>query len=81
MQKEKAYFDEAERTLELEAQQSAVHSELSLLLSLFPKRPNFAALKEHNIIREAPRGFDELPDDAFMRLVGISHANKNLIID
>jgi hypothetical protein len=46
-----------------------------------PKRPNFAALKEHHIIREAPRGFDELSDDAFMRLVEISNANKNLIIN
>lgn len=46
-----------------------------------PKRPNFASLKEHHIIREAPRGFDELSDDAFMRLVEISNANKNLIID
>ncbi len=46
-----------------------------------PKRPTFAALKEHNIIKEAPRGFDELSDGAFKRLVEISYANKNLIID
>jgi predicted nucleic acid-binding protein len=47
----------------------------------FPKRPNLMALKENNIIQEAPRGFDEISDEAFWRLIEISHANKNLIID
>ena len=46
-----------------------------------PKRPNLAALKENNIIQEAPRGFDEISDDAFWRLIEISRANESLIID
>lgn len=46
-----------------------------------PKRPNLAALKEKNIIQEAPRGFDEISDQAFWRLIELSHANKSLIVD
>ena len=46
-----------------------------------PKRPNLAALKENNIIQDAPRGFDEISDQAFWRLIELSHANKSLIID
>jgi len=46
-----------------------------------PKRPNLKLLKENHIIREAPRGFDEISDDAFWRLIEISNANKNLIIN
>jgi hypothetical protein len=46
-----------------------------------PKRPNLAALKENNVIQEAPRGFDEISDEAFWRLIELSHANKSLIID
>lgn len=47
----------------------------------FPKRPNLKALKDNDIIQEAPRGFDELADEAFWRLIEISHANKSLIIN
>jgi hypothetical protein len=47
----------------------------------FPRRPNLKALKENNIIQEAPRGFDEISDEAFWRLIEISNANKSLIID
>ena len=47
----------------------------------FPKRPNLKALKENNIIQEAPRGFDEISDEAFWRLIEISNANKSLIIN
>ena len=46
-----------------------------------PKRRNLAALKENNIIKEAPRGFEEISDPAFSRLIDISHANKSLIVD
>jgi len=46
-----------------------------------PKRPNLAALKENNIIKEAPRGFEEISDPAFSRLIDSSHANKSLIVD
>jgi hypothetical protein len=46
-----------------------------------PKRPNLASLKEERIIAEAPRGFDEISDASFTRLMEISHANKSLIVD
>jgi hypothetical protein len=46
-----------------------------------PKRPNLAKLKEEGIIVEAPRGFDEISDASFTRLLEISHANKSLIVD
>jgi predicted nucleic acid-binding protein len=46
-----------------------------------PKRPNFAGLKEANIITEAPRGFDEISDAAFDKLLEISDADKRLIIN
>ena len=47
----------------------------------FPRRPNLKSLKENDIIQEAPRGFDEISDEAFRRLIEISNANKSLIID
>jgi len=47
----------------------------------FPKRPNLALLKHENIIAEAPRGFDEISDAAFLKLIEISNANKCLIVD
>jgi predicted nucleic acid-binding protein len=46
-----------------------------------PKRPNFALLKQENIISEAPRGFEEISDSAFSKLIEISNANKRLIVD
>lgn len=46
-----------------------------------PKRPNLKALKENDIVAEAPRGFDAISDDAFWRLIEISNANKDLIIN
>jgi hypothetical protein len=46
-----------------------------------PKRPNLARLKEERIIAEAPRGFDEISNASFGRLLEISHANKSLIVD
>jgi hypothetical protein len=46
-----------------------------------PKRPNLSALKKNHIIQEAPRGFDEISDEAFSRLLQISHANQNLVIN
>jgi len=46
-----------------------------------PKRPNLASLKEENIIIDAPRGFDEITDQAFFRLLQISNADMRLIVD
>jgi predicted nucleic acid-binding protein len=52
-----------------------------LYVHSLPKRPNLAALKQENIIAEAPRGFDEISDTAFNKLIQISNANKYLIVD
>jgi hypothetical protein len=46
-----------------------------------PNRPNFATMKQENIISEAPRGFDEISDEAFNKLIEISNANKRLIVN
>jgi hypothetical protein len=52
-----------------------------LYVHSLPKRPNLATLKQENIITEAPRGFEEISDTAFSKLVEISNANKHLIVD
>jgi hypothetical protein len=52
-----------------------------LYVHSLPKRPNLATLKQENIIAEAPRGFDEISDEAFAKLIEISNANKCLIIN
>jgi predicted nucleic acid-binding protein len=52
-----------------------------LFVHSLPKRPNLALLKQENIITEAPRGFDEISDAAFSKLIEISNANKRLIVD
>jgi predicted nucleic acid-binding protein len=52
-----------------------------LYIHSLPKRPNLATLKQENIITEAPRGFEEISDTAFTKLVEISNANKRLIVD
>ena len=52
-----------------------------LFVHSFPKRPNLALLKQENIITEAPRGFEEISDAAFSKLIDISNANKRLIVD
>jgi hypothetical protein len=46
-----------------------------------PRRPNLAQLKESNIIREAPRGFVEIGDAGFGKLLEISNADLRLIVD
>jgi len=52
-----------------------------LFVHSLPKRPNLALLKQENIIAEAPRGFEEISDAAFSKLIEISNANKRLIVD
>jgi hypothetical protein len=46
-----------------------------------PKRPNLAKLKDENIITEVPRGFEEISDLQFSKLIEISNADKRIIID
>jgi len=46
-----------------------------------PKRPNLAKLKEERIIPEAPRGFDQISDEAFSKLIKISNANDRIIVN
>jgi len=52
-----------------------------LYVHSLPKRPNLATLKQENIIAEAPRGFDEISDVAFSKLIEISNANECLIVN
>ena len=47
----------------------------------FPKRPNLQRLRELDIIKEAPRGFEILSDDAFERLVSAAEIDEHLIVD
>jgi len=46
-----------------------------------PKRPNLAKLRETKIIAEAPRGFEEITDAAFTKLLEISNADHRLVVD
>jgi predicted nucleic acid-binding protein len=46
-----------------------------------PKRPNFAILKEQEIIVNAPRGFEEITHTAFLKLIEISNANDHFIVN
>jgi hypothetical protein len=52
-----------------------------LFVHSLPKRPNLALLKQDNIITEAPRGFEEISDAAFSKLIEISNADMRLIVD
>lgn len=52
-----------------------------LYVHSLPKRPNLATLKEEGIIAEAPRGFEEISDAGFTKLIEISNANKRLIVN
>lgn len=46
-----------------------------------PKRPNLAKLREENIITEAPRGFEQISNQAFSRLCELSNADSRLVVD
>lgn len=52
-----------------------------LYLYSFPKRMNRKSLVEHNIIGDAPRGFQELSNDQFSKLLGESNVDRRLIVD
>ncbi|NTU81951.1 MAG: hypothetical protein HGA45_21660 [Chloroflexales bacterium] len=47
----------------------------------FPKRLNLKNLLDLSIIEKAPRGFDRLTDEAFMRLLEHSQTDKRLLAD
>jgi len=46
-----------------------------------PVKPNLKALKENNVIESAPRGFEEISDEAFKTILRISNANQSTIIN
>lgn len=46
-----------------------------------PVRPNLKALKENNVIANAPRGFEEISDEAFETILRISNADQSTIIN
>lgn len=45
-----------------------------------PSRPNFKTLRANNIIESAPRGFEEISDEAFQSILRISNADQSTII-
>jgi hypothetical protein len=45
-----------------------------------PRRPNFASMKEQGIVCAAPRGFEQLTDSAFFKLLEISNGNLGLVV-
>lgn len=49
----------------------------------FPKRPNMAALIEHNVIKDiksAPRGFERISSDQFEKIISLSETDTRFII-
>lgn len=52
-----------------------------LYVHSLPKRLNLAALKDLGILSEAPRGFEEIGDPAFRKLMEESGANTRLVVD
>jgi hypothetical protein len=51
-----------------------------LYVHSFPRRPNRKALLEAGIMGDAPRGFSQMTDDAFNRLLDLADADKSLIV-
>jgi predicted nucleic acid-binding protein len=47
----------------------------------FNKRLNLKALKELNILEEAPRSFEKMPDEAFLRLITETDGEKSFIVN
>lgn len=52
-----------------------------LFVHSFPKRPNLKQLIELNIITEAPRGFEQITDDAFTRLIKAARSDDYFIVN
>ncbi|MBB4635219.1 PIN domain-containing protein [Longimicrobium terrae] len=46
----------------------------------FPKRPNLKELRENGIIASAPRGFMQLSEAAFRKLLEIAHVDDRFIV-
>ena len=51
-----------------------------LFVYSLPKRPNLKALTEAGVLQEAPRGFEQLNDLAFTRLLEISDADARFVV-
>lgn len=52
-----------------------------LYVYTFPKRMNLKSLNESGILREAPRGFEQLSDEQFQNLCEGSNAHERYFID
>lgn len=52
-----------------------------LFVHSFPKRINLKSLKELNIIKEAPRGFERITEKAFTGLIKVSGSDNYFIVD
>ena len=51
-----------------------------LFVCSLPKRPNLKTLSESGVIKTAPRGFEPITDQAFKRLLELSHADTRFIV-
>ncbi len=51
-----------------------------LFVYSLPKRPNLKVLNEAGVLTEAPRGFEQLSDTAFTRMLEISGADTRSIV-
>jgi predicted nucleic acid-binding protein len=51
-----------------------------LFVYSLPKRPNLKLLNEQKILKDAPRGFEPLSDQAFTRLLEVSNADTRFIV-
>jgi hypothetical protein len=52
-----------------------------LFVHSFPNRINLMRLKDLDIITEAPRGFDQITDEAFAKLITVSDSDDCFIVD
>lgn len=52
-----------------------------LYVQSFPKRPNLARMRELGILTNAPRGFEQLSDEAFARIVSEAEIDDYIIVD
>jgi hypothetical protein len=51
-----------------------------LYVHSFPKRPNRKALMEAGVMQDAPRGFEELSNDQFTKILELANADTSLIV-
>ena len=51
-----------------------------LFVYSLPKRPTLQKMSENDIMKAAPRGFELMKNEAFERLLEVSHADARFIV-